>query len=46
MTRNRFVMVILVLTTIAAAGCNMISGAGKDVEKAGETVQDAADRNK
>jgi entericidin B len=25
------------------AGCNTMEGAGKDVEKAGESIQDAAD---
>jgi len=28
---------------LGAAGCATIEGAGKDIETAGETVQDAAD---
>ena len=32
----------LVATVLAAAACNTVHGAGKDVEKAGEAVQDAA----
>lgn len=28
---------------LAAAGCATIEGAGKDIESAGEAVQDAAD---
>ena len=38
----------IVLIAIAAAsflaGCNTIAGAGKDVQKAGEKVEDAARR--
>jgi predicted small secreted protein len=28
--------------TLSAAGCNTVKGAGKDVERGGEKVQDAA----
>jgi entericidin B len=28
------------------AGCNTMSGAGKDIERGGEKIQGAADRNK
>ncbi|BET13569.1 MULTISPECIES: entericidin A/B family lipoprotein [Pandoraea] len=31
---------------LGLAGCNTIHGAGKDVEKGGEAIQGAADRNK
>ncbi len=36
-------MGILVITTTA---CNTIEGAGKDTQKAGEKIENAADRNK
>lgn len=39
-------LAILLLALFAAAtlgGCNTMEGAGKDIEKAGEEVQDAAD---
>jgi entericidin A len=38
-------MTLLALTMFSVAvlsGCNTVKGAGKDVEKAGEKVQDAA----
>ncbi len=41
---------VIVLWLLAAclggsilAGCNTLSGAGKDIERAGEGIQDAAD---
>lgn len=36
---------LLVLASFLA-GCNTMSGAGKDVERAGEKIQNSADRNK
>lgn len=32
--------------TMQSLGCNTTEGAGKDMERAGEKIQDAADRNK
>ncbi|SEG07711.1 entericidin A/B family lipoprotein [Marinobacterium lutimaris] len=29
----------------ALSGCNTIEGAGKDIEKAGQKIEDAADRD-
>ena len=39
---------IIALTLLAffAAGCNTMSGAGKDIERGGEKIQGAAERNK
>ncbi len=31
------------LAAIFAGGCNTMEGAGRDVERAGESIQDAAD---
>jgi predicted small secreted protein len=31
---------------IFAGGCNTMAGAGKDIERGGEKVQGAAERNK
>ena len=36
----------LCLIAFFAAGCNTMSGAGKDIERGGEKIQGAADRNK
>ena len=33
----------LISATFVLAACNTVEGAGKDVESAGEAVQDAAD---
>lgn len=38
---------IVALALIAFfAGCNTMSGAGKDIERGGEKIQGAADRNR
>ena len=42
MKRQLFAVVILLLLGMTAA-CNTIHGFGKDVERAGEATQDAAD---
>jgi predicted small secreted protein len=34
------------LVAVFAAGCNTMAGAGKDIERGGEKVQGAAERNK
>ena len=36
-------IVILLLSLAALAGCNTVQGVGKDVERGGERLQDAAD---
>ena len=36
----------MVLVAFFAAGCNTFSGAGKDIERGGEKIQGAAERNK
>ena len=35
-----------VLITAVVTGCNTIEGAGKDIKKGGEKIENAADRNK
>mgnify|MGYP000072951285 CR=1 FL=1 len=39
------VAVLLVSLVLVLSACNTISGAGKDVQKAGEVVEDAASKN-
>lgn len=34
----------VLMSTLALAACNTIEGAGKDIERAGEKIQDAAER--
>ena len=36
----------VMLVTMFAAGCNTMAGAGKDIERGGEKIQGAAERNK
>jgi predicted small secreted protein len=33
---------VLIATVVALAGCNTMAGFGKDMEKAGEKIQDKA----
>jgi len=40
---SRFLATLMMLGVLGAiAGCNTIAGAGKDIERGGEAVQDAA----
>lgn len=39
-------LLVLIAATIAVAGCNTISGAGKDIEAGGKAVEKAADDTK
>ena len=44
--RNNFLSIVTVLfLTVSIAGCNMLKGAGKDVENAGQSVQKTVDKN-
>jgi predicted small secreted protein len=41
---SKFVAVVLVGLVLAfVAGCNTIEGAGEDIERGGEAIQEAAD---
>ncbi len=42
MKRSIALMLLSMFTLAMLAGCNTIAGAGKDVQKAGEKVEDAA----
>ena len=42
MKKKNVVWCVLVLVMLAVTGCNTMEGAGKDVKKAGEKVEDAA----
>lgn len=45
MGRTKLVSLLAVLAlAVAAAGCNTVKGAGKDVQKAGQAVERAADK--
>jgi len=41
--KNRILLVVLLAVSVISAGCNTIAGAGKDIEKGGESIQKAAD---
>ncbi len=44
---SRFISAFLALAfALGLAGCNTIQGAGKDVSKAGETIEEAAKKAK
>jgi entericidin A len=37
---------LLLAASVALAGCNTMSGFGKDVEKTGDKIEDAANKRK
>jgi predicted small secreted protein len=39
-------LMAVVLLAVFSAGCNTMSGAGKDIERGGEKIQGSAERNK
>jgi predicted small secreted protein len=41
-TKTLFVFLFAAAVSFLSAGCNTMNGAGKDIEKAGEKIQDAA----
>ena len=41
--KNRILLVVLLAMSAISAGCNTVAGAGKDIEKGGESIQRAAD---
>jgi entericidin B len=43
MSKRIFAVLILVGMSVGLAGCNTISGMGKDIERGGEKTQDAAE---
>jgi len=43
---NKFFALVLLLVPVALAGCNTIEGAGKDIQKGGRVIEDAADSNR
>lgn len=44
MKRNLFLMLIALTASLALMGCNTVGGAGKDIQKAGEKIEEAAER--
>lgn len=45
-TRNLLLLVLIGGFAVLATGCNTLQGAGKDVERAGEEIQDVAEDGK
>ncbi|HPA01074.1 MAG TPA: entericidin A/B family lipoprotein [Chiayiivirga sp.] len=44
MTRNVSLLLLAIAAAVVLGGCNTIQGAGKDIQKAGEKIEDAARR--
>ncbi len=44
MTRNISLLLLALAAAVVLGGCNTIQGAGKDIQKAGEKIEDAARR--
>ena len=45
MKRNYFLMIAVLFLTVWIAGCNMLRGAGKDIENAGGSIQKTVNHN-
>jgi predicted small secreted protein len=45
MMKQKLTLLLLTLFLVGMTGCATVEGVGKDVEKAGEAVQDAADND-
>ena len=45
-TRMKLLTMLMLAAALAVAGCNTMSGFGKDVEKAGDKIDDAATKKK
>jgi predicted small secreted protein len=45
MKQNYFFIAAVLLLTASLVGCNMLRGAGQDVENAGSGIQRTVDRN-
>lgn len=41
--KNLLLITMLAVFAVAVTGCNTVHGVGKDVEKAGEVIQEGAD---
>jgi entericidin A len=41
--RKLFLAVLLAVSVVSLSACNTVSGAGKDVQKAGEAIEDTAE---
>ena len=42
--KMKLIALLMALATLALAGCNTMSGVGKDLERGGEKIQDKADK--
>lgn len=43
---KRYMMLLPVLALTALAACNTMEGAGQDIQKGGEKLENAAEKNK
>lgn len=43
---KKAILGILVCFSAISAGCNTMAGAGKDIERGGDAIENAAERNK
>ncbi len=44
--KKMLMVVLLAIGVIGLSACNTMSGAGKDIQKGGEKLENAADKNK
>jgi len=46
MTMKLGILMMTLLFTLGLTGCNTMAGAGKDIQKGGEKIEDSAEKNK
>ena len=46
MSKKTFCSVLLAVAVLLLQGCNTVEGLGKDIEKAGDKLENAAKKNK
>ncbi|HWU33590.1 MAG TPA: entericidin A/B family lipoprotein [Methylovorus sp.] len=44
--KNKIVSILCLCTFMLLTACNTMSGAGKDIQKGGEALENSADKNK
>ncbi len=42
--RSKIIMVVCALVALVLTGCNTVAGAGKDIQRAGNAISNAAEK--
>jgi len=44
--KSVWTLLLVVVAALTSVGCNTVEGMGKDIEKAGDSIENAAKKNK